>query len=480
MNNNPLGKVIRDAFIQNVTNSPLSTDNSDKGRNTIANILRHKRMTRFEQAINRFLINCGQKPVPSVSQFANEKDLLTFSLLLSGYIRDAQKELSQLKTIHACDPDLITLYQAAAKYSVECNNNVEGSKYIFQEHCDYRFWKIRNTDTLSNAKFNNYGFVVNPKRHNLILAMPFHIASTQEELQKWTSKFMNTSLDNKDIFGSKVDVYLAHFPIEQPRGEKFALLLQTINSPENFFTPEDMRFVKNNLSQFLGTDIKIDKQNKVVEGHKHSNEDFIQYCQNTTIVGYCAGTSHAHRWLNAFSHLASQLYDKETTQKAIQNIFVISYAFLPIQKELPYSGVHFMSNYADDTMRKEPFIKMLNPEIYEQVKYHSSEYPAHLTVMPDGRNHVVAFDLPEKVTIKDTNGNTIPMPDVENGHHMGLVTTPNTSSTYNYPLIQFKNILQNASLGKRGREVFNSNSSIQKTNGVILPIYYRHQLAQRK
>lgn len=479
MNNNPIAKVIRSAFIKNVTERPRVSDKPELGSNTIANILRNKRMTRFEQAVNRFLLSCGERPVPPVSQFANEKDLLTFSLLISGYIRDAQKELDTLKTQHACDPDLIKLYQAAAKYSVECNGNIDGSRYIFHEHCDYQFWKIRNTDTLASAKFNNHGFVVNPKRRNLILSMPFHIQGSQDELQKWTSKFMAASLDDHSVFGSQVDVYLAHFPIEQPRGEKFALSLNTIRSPETFFTAEDMRFVSKNMTQFLGRDIAVDNNNNIVSGQPHADSEFIENCRNLTIVGYCAGTAHAHRWLNAFSHLASQIYSPETTQQAMQNVFVVSYAFLPIQKELPYSGVHFMSNYANDKMRKEPFIKMFNPELYEQVKYHASEYPAHVTVMPDGRNHIVAFDLPEQVTVKTTDGRIEPLADVENGHHMGLVTLSNTSTSYAYPTVQFKNILHNACLSKRGAEVFRQPER-HTPQAVVLPLFYQKHLAQRK
>lgn len=479
MNNNPIAKIIRNAFIKNVTERPLVSDKPELGANTIGNILRNKRITRFEQAVNKFLTDCGERPIPATGRFINEKDLLTFSLLISGYIRDAQKELDTLKTEHACDPDLIKLYQAAAKYSVECNDNVEGSKYIFREHCDYQFWKIHNTDTLSNAKFNNHGFIVNPKRHNLILSMPFHIQGTQEELQKWTSKFMAASLDDKSVFGSQVDVYLAHFPIEQPRGEKFALSLSTIRSPETFFTTEDMRFVRKNMTRFLGKDITVDDKNNITAGTPYTNDEFIENCRNLTIVGYCAGTAHAHRWLNAFSHLASQIYPEQTAKQAMQNIFVVSYAFLPIQKELPYSGIHFMSNYADDHMRKEPFIKMFNPELYEKVKYHASEYPAHVTALPDGRNHIVSFDLPEQVTVKTADGRIEPLADVENGHHMGLVTLSNTSTSYAYPTIQFKNILHNACLGKRGADVFRQPVQ-QQQHAVVLPFYFQKHLAMRK
>ena len=100
--------------------------------------------------------------------------------------------------------------------------------------------------------------------------------------------------------------------------------------------------------------------------------------------------------INAFERLSRQFYSAETTAEALKNIFVVSYAFLPAQKESKYSGVHFMSNFADDNLRKEPFVKMFNPELYEQVKYRQGDgSQARVTQMPDGRNYVVALNLPE-------------------------------------------------------------------------------------
>ena len=79
MNNNPLAKVIRNAFIINVANKETSEDTS-YSTNTIGNILRHKRITIFEKSINRFFISSGLPPVKRLSQFVDEKNLLTFSL----------------------------------------------------------------------------------------------------------------------------------------------------------------------------------------------------------------------------------------------------------------------------------------------------------------------------------------------------------------------------------------------------------------
>ena len=115
MNNNPLAVAIRNAFIKNVLEKPFVENKEEAAQNTIKNILKNRRICLFEQAINRFLIASGQPPVQMSSQFADEKNLLTFSLQLSGYIRDAQKALDKLSNIHACNPALINLYRAAAK-----------------------------------------------------------------------------------------------------------------------------------------------------------------------------------------------------------------------------------------------------------------------------------------------------------------------------------------------------------------------------
>lgn len=453
MKNNPLAKVVREAFIKNVLAKPSDEDVAEANKNNIGNILKNKRIVLFENAVNRFLINSGMRPLPPTSLYADEKNLLTFSLQLSGYIRDAQKQLDKLTTEQACDPDLINLYQAAAKYSADCSGNVKGCKYVFREHCDYCFHKIHNHDTMANAKFNNHGFRINPKRRNLIVAMPFHINETQEELQLWTSKFLNKVLDDKSVYGSEVDVYLAHFPIEQPRGEKFAISLKTIADPENYYEDVDMRFVARHLSPLLGNGIKVDGNDNVVEGKPFDDEQFKENCL-VPIIGYCAAGAHAHRWLNAFSHLAKQLYDKKTVKEAMNNILVINYAFLPIQNETSYSGVYFMSNYADDELRKEPFIKMFNPDLYEQYKCRPEDGKVRFSFTEDSKSYVVAFNLPEKFTIIDNEGHKIELPNIENGHHMGLITQPNAEGTSNYPLTMFSNVVRNASLGERGGKLF--------------------------
>ena len=399
--------------------------------------------------------------------------------MISGYLRDDQEALAEINNQHACDPDLIRLYQAAAKYSVECSGKIEGSKYVFKEHCDYLFWKVHNNDTLSNAYFQKDGFEINPARRNLFLAMPFHLSSEQSTLQNWSSEFLGKAIDNHSVFSSQVDVYLAHFPIEQPRGEKFSLCLNTIRDPEYFYEKQDLDFVRKNFAAFLGTDLSIDDNGKILSGKPYSPQTFKQNCRNITIVGYCAGGAHAHRWINAFSDLSQQLYDQKTTQEALQNIFVISYAFLPVQKETKYSGVHFMSNYTDDHLRQEPFVKMFNPELYEKCKYHqnSDDNRYRLTRMPDNRNYIMAMRLPEDFQTYNENNQPTPLKNEENGHHMAFVTKPNLNSADNFPLKCFSTVLENASLGYRGREVFMEHP--QSFQVVMAPITRRYPQASR-
>ena len=446
MNNNPLAIVIKNAFIKNVINQPCNDDNSAY-KNTIGNILKHKRIYRFEKAINQFLENSGQTKIPPFNLKTDEKNLLTFSLQLSGYIRDAQKALNKMNSSHACDPDLIKLYDAAAQYSAACNNQIEGSKYIFKEHCDYQFWKINNTDTLVNATFDNTNIQINPHKKNLFLFMPFHIKGEQEDLRYWSNLFLNDTIDNKEIFGSKVDVYLVHFPVEQPRGEKFSLTLKTIKNPEKYYDKSDMNLAKNHFSVFFGKDIKINPQHQIIGGKKFSANEFKEACKNITILGYCSAGAHAHRFVNALSHLAKSIYPEQTVSESLKNICVINYAFLPIQENNKYSSIHFMSNYADDNMRKEPFIKMFTPEAYEKNKYKNGNNQSHITTSP---NRIIeAFDLPEDFAILDSDNKKHPLANIENGHHMAVITKENANSPSNYPKNKFNSIVQRVSQGER-------------------------------
>ena len=176
-------------FIKNVIQQPAVYDDSAYS-NTIGNILKHKRIYRFEKAINQFLQNCGQAPVPHFELKTSEKNLLTFSLQLSGYIRDAQKALNKMSNAHACDPDLIKLYDAAAEYSVACNNQREDSKYIFHEHCDDQIWKVNIQDKLANATFDNDNIEIIYSLNNKVKL----ISNTNETIldNKNTKKIINS------------------------------------------------------------------------------------------------------------------------------------------------------------------------------------------------------------------------------------------------------------------------------------------------
>lgn len=450
---NPLAADIHRVFksnivdTANVLNSPLpETPAEDK-------ILRYKRVERFVGAINKFFANSGLAPLNVQPMWVDEKKLIHFSLQLSGYIRDAQKALDNLSNTYARDNDLIELYRAAAHYTVACNDKVAGSKYHFEHNKDYCFWHIDNPQDLSGTTFSPVEHELSPRRHTLILSMPFHIKPIESELRKWTYEYMHDALSSR-TFGKDVDVYLAHFPIEQPRGEKFSLTLDTLNSHGDFFEETDLRFVSRYLKPFIAKKLEIDEQANVIAGQPYSAEELAGNFRNMNFFGYCAGTAHAHRWINAVHHIGRQLYTEAELQKAMPEIFVASYAFLPFKEKNAYSGVHFMSNYGNDTGRKEPFIKMFNPEIYEQVKYQNDPGNIRITLMPDQRNYIIASALPQDLIIVDRMQSLKRIPNQENGHHIAFLTTPNLAGKDNFISNMFANVIENASLGGRGKDVF--------------------------
>jgi hypothetical protein len=142
---------------------------------------------------------------------------------------------------------------------------------------------------------------------------------------------------------------------------------------------------------------------------------------------------------------------------------MVSYAFLPIQKEPKYSGIYLMSNYENDNLRKEPFIKMFNPETYEKAKFTPEYSTARVSALPQNNSYIVAFKLPEDLMIlKD--GQKTSLPDLENGHHMAVISAVNANSGINYPNRLFTSIIQNASLGKRGEEVLELATNTKQTH----------------
>lgn len=453
MNNNPLAKTIGRIFEKNIAETSYYFPNTEYGDEQ-----KKQRVTGFVNAINTFLTKSGVPAVNTDHLAIDENKLIHFALQLSGYIRDAQKELHDLKDKYAVDADLIDLYRASAHYTVACSGKVKGNKYYFEESKDYCFWKVENPQNLNTSAYTNADGKTDPKRRCLIMSMPFHIKVSQEEIRKWTYLYMHDSLQNKNIFGSQVDVYLAHFPIEQPRGEKFSLSLQTIRNPKDFFAGVDMKFAIRNLSPFIGKDLRFDADNRIVGGSVYSPEEFKKNLSRLTIMGYCAGSHHAHRWLNALEQLSLQIYDRNTVNEAMKNIFFVSYASLPVQKENKYSGAHFISNFEHDRMQKEPFVKMFRPELYEQVKYTTGSGPARITTLPDRRNFIIAHKLVKELKIIDNLEKIITIPNPENGHHIGFITTPNLASEDNFPYYQFRTVLENAALGKRGVNVFDARN----------------------
>lgn len=462
MNNNPLAKTIGRIFQKNIADTSYYFPNigyEDKQK--------EQRITAFVNAINAFLTKSGVPAVDTRDLEIDENKLIHFALQLSGYIRDAQKDLHKLKDQYATDPDLIDLYRASAHYTVACSGKVKNNKYYFEESKDYCFWKVEDPQHLKTSDYTDANGKINPRRRCLIMSMPFHIKVTPEEIRKWTYLYMHDSFENKNIFGSEVDVYLAHFPIEQPRGEKFALALQTTRSPENFFSDVDMNFVTRNLSPFIGKNLQFDEKNNIIGGTPYSPEEFKENLSHITLMSYCAGTQHAHRWINVLEHLAKQIYPEDTVKEGMKNIFMVSYASLPMMKENKYSGAHFLSNFENDQMQKEPFVKMFRPELYEKVKYKTGSSPARITTLPDRRNFIIAHKLARELRIIDNMEKITTIPNPENGHHIGFITTPNLASEDNFPYYQFRTVLENASLGKRGVNVFdlrnfhNNNLALQ-------------------
>ena len=143
-----------------------------------------------------------------------------------------------------------------------------------------------------------------------------------------------------------------------------------------------------------------------------------------------------------------------------------------------------MSNYENDNLRKEPFIKMFNPEGYEKAKFTPEYNIARISELSDNNSYIVAFKLPENFTIiKDEQ--KISLPDLEHGHHMAVVSSKNANSTINYPNKLFTNIIQNISLGKRGKEALELSMNIKTDNSrsiknIHIPyINYRQSTSQK-
>ncbi len=462
---NPLAADIHRVFERDIVKTCSEINSYVAGQGQKDKILRFRRTERFVSSLNNFFAASGQNMFVISPLEVDEKKLLNFALQLSGYIRDAQKSLDQLSDFYARDKDLVTLYHAAANYTVACSGRVNGNKYHFEHHKDYCFWRIDNPQDLAHSSFSEVKEPLDPHRHTLILSMPFHINPTQEGLQKWTYEYMHDTFSSSS-YGKDIDIYVAHFPIEQPRGEKFALTLKTVKNGNDYYEPMDLHMVRYYLQDFIARDLEVDSQGKVIRAEAYNPGELTQNFRNLNIFGYCSGMAHAHRWINTIHSLGSQIYEQSEIDPAMSNIFVTSYAFLPFNENNLYSGAHFMSNYSDDYGRKEPFIKMFNPEMYEKVKYKEEPGRAKITTMPDGRNFIIANELPPDLIIVDQNHLPKRISNQENGHHIAFLTTPNLASDNNFSSQMFANVLQNAASGLRGQEVFTPNH-LKNVNDIL-------------
>ena len=283
--------------------------------------------------------------------------------------------------------------------------------------------------------------------------MPFRIKHDELELKKWLYKNMRNSLDNTQVFGQNTDVYVAYFPIEKSRCSKICSTIKTIQNPQNYVEAQDFDLVKRAFLSFVAPRIQIDDNNKVVSAEKYDTKQLKENFSNLTFMSYCAGTADAHRIVTVMRKISEQLYSKADTREALQNLFVVSYGFLPIQKYSDYSGVHFFSNEADDNYKKEPFTKMNNPEMYEACKFQKTGVlPAKVSLMPDKRNFVVALKNDISFTVVDHKERLVQITDGEYGHSIVHVTGSRLG--YDFGSQQFKTVLENAAGGKRGTEVF--------------------------
>ncbi len=440
MINNPFASVFRQAFIDDVLKTAIYTPRL---------MVNHPpRVKNFMNELNKFLRTAGEAPILYQTYSIDERKILDYALFLRGYMRDAQNVLANLKQEHACDKDMIKLFEASAHYAVACNK-VIGDKRSFSNDADYRFWKVDLKNGLKYATYEHMNGFANANKRNLFLFMPFRLKDNETQLQKWLYHNMNKTLDNKEVFNENIDTYVIHFPIQKSRSSNIASLLKTIRHPKEYFDKEDMDFVKSHWLHFVGQDIKLDKNNKVISGKALSDEQLVQNFKNITIFSYCAGSANAHRCLTALQSITSQIYDEKTTQKAMQQILLISYGFLPIEQKLSYSGVHFYTNAKSDDGRREPFVNLNNHTLYEKTKCtNDTQFPAKISMMPDKRNYVIALAFNEAIyAVK--NGSFEILKDGEFGHSMANVNTINTADRNNFANNLFVSVLENGSLGKR-------------------------------
>ena len=439
MKNNPFAQVFHDAFYKDVLNGAVFTPTCQTEH--------PKRVKTFMNQLNHFIATAGEAPILYPKYIFDEHKLFEYALFLRGYMRDSQSVLAHLKQEYAVDKDLIALFNASSEYVAACNGKV-GDKRIFDNTVGYKIWKTDLSSGLANASYLPAAEPIDAERHNLFLFMPFRIKDTQEMVNKWIFDTMRHSLDDA-IFGRDVDVYVVHYPIQKSRSSNVTSVLKTLQMNESFYETEDMAFVKHNWLHFIAADIKLNNQNKVISATPYTAEKLANNFRNITIFSYCAGTANAHRCLNVLHDLTRQVYDESVTNLAMQNVFVCSYGFLPVRNNLRYSGVHFYTNAIDDDNRREPFVNLNNHALYEKTKNTNAQLPAKLSVMPDGKNYILALKLADRIGFYQ-NQTLEQITDSEYGHNMANISTPNIYDADNYAYNVFLTVLRNSSLGKRG------------------------------
>lgn len=442
MKDNPFAEIFRDAFYKDVLQGSIYTPTHYTAHPA--------RVKSFMRQLNHFISTAGRAPIMYPKYAFDEHKLFEYALFLRGYMRDSQNVLAHLEQKHAIDEDLISLFKASSEYVVACNGKI-GDKRTFDNSVGYKVWKANLSHGLQNAEYSPLQHHVSAQRHNLFLFMPFRVKGTEEMLNKWMYMNLRQSLDGTD-FRENVDTYVVHYPIQKSRSSNITSVLKTLRFNDTFYENEDMAFVKAHWLLLIAQNIELNEQNKVVSANPYTTSELAENFRNITIFSYCAGTANAHRCLNVLHDITRQIYGEDTANTALQNVFVNSYGFLPVRDNLRYSGVHFYTNASDDDNRREPFVNLNNHTLYEKTKVSGSDTPARLSLLPDGRNYILAMKLPEKLAFMQDE-QIQELTDGEFGHNMANISTPNLYDKDNYAHNVFKNILLNSSMGKRGTDV---------------------------
>lgn len=419
----------------------------------------------FFAQLNLFFEKNGVMPVAFQNYVLDEEKLMDFALFLRGYMRDAQNLFADLRNEYAVDPDLVDLFKSASEYIVAASRRIGGKK-SFNNHEDYYLWKFLAGDNLQQSGYVRVESEIDVSKPNMFLFMPFRIKGQEQEVRKWVFMNMRSSMDNQALFGSHVDVYVNHFPIQKSRSSNIYSLLKTQREPETYFEAADVNFVRAHWLNFIGTDVKLADDGKVLSGQPYPPAQLEKNLGNLSIFSYCSGAANAHRCLNVLYSAAVSLYGEKEASKAMKNVGVLTYGFLPLQECSRYSGIHFYTNAVDDVNRHEPFVNLNNHYLYERTKCVSQNKPASYSVMPDKRNIVIALRMPESMSVWQ-DGKAVPFRDAEFGHSIRFVTEKNITDKDNYAYHLFRTAFENFSTGVRGFAALDMNGQQNSGNVFI-------------